>query len=370
MTTVVMGIRVPTPDLDAGSLRMVRILKLLQELEKDVYFIPCRPFNQDPYGTRLDNDTRNLTEQGVRVLDSPESPESLTGLMPPETGTVILSDEWVADRHLDTVRNCLPEATVVFDTVDLHHVRLFREAKITRNRKLAVMAVQAQQRELTAAAKADVTLVVSGEEARLLQTALPGSDIRVLSNIHPVVDRPEPSFENRSGLLFVGSFDHTPNRDAVEYLQGTLLPFIRGQLPDVSVSIVGANPPQDLVTRYQESVQFTGFLDNLTPSYDRARLSVAPLRFGAGVKGKVLDSMAHGLPVVGTPIAAEGLNARDGVHMVIAGNDGEFAEKLVRLYRDPQLWVSIRNHARELVRQDFSWERAREIVQSLAGGRK
>lgn len=366
MTTVVMGIRVPTPDLDAGSLRMVRILKLLQELEKDVYFIPCRPFNQDPYGTRLDNDTRNLTEQGVRVL---ESPESLTGLMPPETGMVILSDEWVATAYLDAVRKCLPEATVVFDTVDLHHIRLYREAKFTRNRQLAMMAVQAQERERRAATKADITLTVSREEARILRTAIPEIDVRILPTIHPVSERIEPTFEDRAGLLFIGSFDHSPNRDAIAHLVDRLLPMIRAYLPGVPLTIAGARPPQDVVSRAPAGVSFRGFVPELIPLYDTARISVAPLRFGAGVKGKVLESMAHGLPVAGTPIAAEGLNAVDGIHMAIAEDDGTLAEKIAHLYQDSQHWLTIRNNGRELVKQDFSWERARQIVQSLVAGR-
>lgn len=120
-----------------------------------------------------------------------------------------------------------------------------------------------------------------------------------------------------------------------------------------------------MTARATDVVAFTGFVPELTPYYDRARLAVAPLRFGAGVKGKVLDSMANGLPVIASPIAAEGIGATDGIHMAIGESDREFVDKLLELYRNELSWTTVRDNARQLIRENFSWEQARVVVQSL-----
>ncbi len=278
---------------------------------------------------------------------------------------VILSDEWVAHRYLKTVRSVCPNALVVFDTVDLHHIRLYREAKIMRNRKLAVMAVQSHYRELNAVRRTDITLVVSHGEKSILKQALPHTDIRVLSTIHPVHTTPTPSFDHREGLLFIGSFNHSPNADAIHVLLDVLLSGIRRKLPDIPITVIGANPPEPWASYPPPGVLFTGFVPDLTPFYNRARLFVAPLRFGAGIKGKVLDSMANGLPVIATPIAAEGIGASDLVHIAIGKTDGDFLHKLATAYTDENVWLRMQKNGKSLIKKNFSWEQARRVVQYL-----
>lgn len=365
MNIAVLAIRIPTPDIDAGSLRMVRLLKLLQESGNHVSFVACRPFHNDPYGKRLAADTLSLRDSGIEALPSPQYPQESLSETIGQPDIVILSDEWVAHRYLKTVRSVCPDALVVFDTVDLHHIRLYREAKITRNRKLAILATQVHNRELKAVADSDVTLVVSHEEVNILALTHPDADVQVLSSIHSVSDRTTPPFDTRTGLLFTGSFNHTPNVDAIQILMDILLPDISNHLPGISVTIVGNSPPEPWASHPPERVRFTGFVPDLVPFYDQARLFVAPLRFGAGVKGKVLDSMAHGLPVVATRIAAEGIGATDSVHMAIGKTDTDFVQKLASLYTDENTWVRMQNNGRLLVSENFSWEQARGVVQYL-----
>lgn len=367
MTCVVLGIRVPTPDMDAGSLRMFRLLSLLREHQETVIFVPCFPFHQSPYGSRLDRDIKRLRDLDIRVTSTPKTPGELHAVLPhdPSPDLVLLSDEWVAHHFLESARRSYPEACVVFDTVDLHHIRLFREARVTRNRPLISRALASRKRELHAAACADITLVVSAEELRILSGELPDRDIRVLSTIHTSPDRNLPPFERRTGLLFVGSFDHSPNRDAVQLLLATLLPDIRRHLTDVSLTIIGTNPPESLARLNVPGVTVAGHVAEIAPYYDQARLMVAPLRFGAGIKGKVLDAMAHGLPVVGNEIAAEGIPCKDMVHMAIADLDKGFAESVQSVYADPVTWNRLQLSGRQLVQEHFSMDAARAVVQSL-----
>ncbi|NOY22195.1 MAG: glycosyltransferase [Acidobacteria bacterium] len=365
MNIAVLGIRIPTPDLDAGSLRMIHLLELLQESSEHVYYVPCRPFHNDPYGKRLVKDILALQESDIVVLPAPDQPGKNPLIIAERPDMVIFSDEWVAHHYLKAVHSHFPDAMIVFDTVDLHHIRLYREAKLTKNRKLATLAVQARHRELDAVTHADVTLVVSVEEARILKHSHPQADIQILPTIHTVSNRPTPHFGERTGLLFVGSFNHTPNVDAIQVLMETLLPEIWEQLPGLPITIVGANPPEPWASHPLKGVCFTDFVPDLLSFYDKARLFVAPLRFGAGVKGKVLDSMAHGLPVAGTPIAAEGLGVTDSIHMTIGKTDTDFVQKLVAAYTDENLWTRMHNNGRSLVTENFSWEQARGIVQYL-----
>lgn len=365
MNIAVLGMRIPTPDMDAGSLRMIRLLKLLHESGNHVSFVACHPLHNDLYGKRLAADTLVLQASGIEVLPSPQYLREKLLETADQPDMVILSDEWIAHRYLETLRSVCPNALVVFDTVDLHHIRLYREAKITRNRKMAILATHVRAQELNAVANSDVTLVVSHEEARILALTHPDADVQVLSNIHPVPDRTTPPFDTRTGLLFTGSFNHSPNVDAIQILMDILLPDIFNHLPGISVTIVGDSPPEPWASHPPERVRFTGFVPDLVPFYDQARLFVAPLRFGAGVKGKVLDSMAHGLPVVATRIAAEGIGATDSVHMAIGKTNTDFVQKLASLYTDKNTWVCMQNNGRSLVTENFSWEQARIVVQYL-----
>ena len=136
-------------------------------------------------------------------------------------------------------------------------------------------------------------------------------------------------------------------------------------MPDIPITVIGANPPEPWASYPPPGVLFTGFVPDLTPFYNRARLFVAPLRFGAGIKGKVLDSMANGLPVIATPIAAEGIGASDLVHIAIGKTDGDFLHKLTTAYTDENVWLRMQKNGKSLIKKNFSWEQARRVVQYL-----
>jgi hypothetical protein len=170
----------------------------------------------------------------------------------------------------------------------------------------------------------------------------------VVSNIHD----PEPAgpgFDARSGLLFVGSFWHAPNVDAVLWLCREVLPLARRQLPDLHARIVGAGAPPEVRALAGEGVEIAGQVPDLQPDLDGARVSLAPLRYGAGVKGKVGEAMAHGLPVVTTSIGAEGMGIEPGRHALVADDAEAFAAAIVCAHQDQDLWESLRDAGRELI---------------------
>jgi len=370
-SVLVIGVRIPTPDLDSGSLRLFRILQILAQISRDTCFLAVCPFNQPLYSSRLKDDRENLRNVGIIVPEGrEEDPEAFLRTRGQKFAMVILSDEFVAHRYLTRVRRYCPEALVVFDTVDLHYLRLYREALITRNRRLVKMAIATRKRELQAVEKSDVTLVTSTLEHQKLSTMFPHEKIKVLSNIHEVSTVGGLSFEQRQGLLFIGSFSHGPNLDALSVLM-KIFPRLQEAIPGLILRIAGADPPGEILRNNpHREITFLGHVPDLLPLFHRSRLSVAPLRFGAGVKGKVLESMACGLPVVATPVAAEGLGASNGRHLAVAELEEEFISQVINTYNRKSQWQSFRSHGRALIEEKFSSSAVIQVLEELLAGRK
>jgi glycosyltransferase involved in cell wall biosynthesis len=153
----------------------------------------------------------------------------------------------------------------------------------------------------------------------------------------------------------VGGFWHKPNTDAVLWFVRDIWPILRRQNPGLRFCIAGSNP-SDPVRELdgRDGIEVLGFVPDLTPFFDRARVFVAPLRFGAGMKGKVGQSMMSGLPVVATAIGAEGLGAEDGEHLLVAETPAAFAAQVMTLLDDDAAWTRIQAEARALIEATLS----------------
>jgi len=283
-----------------------------------------------------------------------------------EYDLVMLCRHYIAVGYIDMVRTWAPRARIVFDTVDLHYLREQRLAELEQSAQLAAAAAATREQELGIIAKADITLVVSPVEQELLAVEAPGADVRVLSNIHEPRPDPQPWAE-RAGLIFVGGFRHPPNVDAINWFVAEVWPAVRARLPQVELSVVGSNMPAAIRDLDVEGVRVLGYVRDIDPLLDAARISIAPLRYGAGVKGKVNQAMAFGLPVVATPMAAEGMGLRDGEELLIADSAQDFADAIVRLYGDEALWQRLAEGGRDNVRRRFSRAHAREALAAMLG---
>jgi glycosyltransferase involved in cell wall biosynthesis len=273
----------------------------------------------------------------------------------------------VARRVLERlVAAPVPRPRVVFDTVDLHFLREERLAALSTGARDRNLARETRAQELDLVAKADVTLAVSRIEQDLLRAELPEADIRVLSNIHDVHGT-GTGFAGRSGALFVGGFRHPPNTDAVQWLAAEIVPRVVAQIPDFRLHVIGSRMPEPIRRLGSEHLVIEGYVADLEPLLHRCRLSVAPLRYGAGVKGKVNLSMSYGLPVVSTGIGVEGMDLRPGEDVLVADEPEAFAAEVVRLYRDQALWERLSANGLANVRQHFSRDAAREVLADLLG---
>ncbi|MDP3711751.1 MAG: glycosyltransferase [Mycobacteriales bacterium] len=342
--------RVPTPDEDSGSQRMWHLLEILAELGCVITVVPVDEQVRQPWLDRLQ-------QRGVEVLYGPTDLTSHLRSLGPFLSLVVLSRPANAVRFLPLIRQFATDATVVYDTVDLHFVRLEREAALTVDagtaRATARLAATMRELELAATRDADLTFVVSEEERGLLQASAPDADIVVVSNVHERL-APAPGPAGRSGLLLVGNFEHQPNVDCATFLVHDVLPLVLAACPGTKLRLVGSRMPTELLELHGGAVDVLGWVDDLTAVHDESRVMVAPLRFGAGVKGKVGDALRRGLPVATSMVGAEGMGLVDGVHALIADGAEETAAAVVRLLDDDALWSSMSRNGMEHVAQRMS----------------
>ncbi|KLD71970.1 glycosyltransferase [Xanthomonas pisi] len=352
---------VPQPDRDSGSLRQFNLIRLLREEGAHVVFVPTRREHAGRH-------TLALQQLGVEVWYAPFL-DGIGGWLRthgPRFAVVLLVRHHVAHACLPLLKQYAPQARTLFDTVDLHYLRERRGAELAGDTNLLRSAERTRVRELEIMAATDVTVLVSAAEQAQLRADAPQIRTALLSNLHEVAGSGH-SFEQRRDLVFVGGFRHPPNVDAVQWFISAIFPQVRAQLPAVEFHCIGADLPEALKLLAEEcpGVRLHGHVPDLVPFMDSARIAVAPLRFGAGVKGKINLSMAHGQPVVGTTCAVEGMHLRDGEDVCVADEADAFANAIVRLYQDATQWQKLADNGLRNVAEYFSLDAARATVREL-----
>ncbi|TVQ42170.1 MAG: glycosyltransferase, partial [Wenzhouxiangella sp.] len=349
----------PQPDHDSGSVRIVAMMELLHDMGYQVSFMPENRLRVAGYSERLQ-------QAGIEVLCAPQ-----VSMLEPwlkqhgaDLDLVIVSRHYVLAPLLELLRQHAPQARLVFDTVDLHFLREEREAEVTGSAQIAGRAAATRREELALIEAADLTLVVSPVEQELLTELVPDADVRIVSNIHSVRGSAR-SWADRQGLLFVGGFQHLPNVDAARWLVEDIFPHVRAHIPGVELHLIGSRMPAEIRELDAEGVIVHGFVEDLDPYLAGCRVSVAPLRYGAGVKGKVNQAMAHGLPVVATTCAAEGMFLVHDQDVLMADSAEALAAEIVRLHEDPELWARLSAAGLANVERHFSREAARRALAAI-----
>jgi GT2 family glycosyltransferase/SAM-dependent methyltransferase/glycosyltransferase involved in cell wall biosynthesis len=358
--------RVPMWDRDSGSLRMLRMIQALIGLGARVTFLPDNLAGVQPY-------TRSLQRLGIEVLYGGFDVRAELAAIGPSLRAAILSRPHATSHWLDTVREVAPAARVAYDTVDLHWLREARKGALATPsasaasgngvldpRSIAPKARALRELELAMIRACDATLVVSDGERAQVERDVPGVSVLVVPNVHDVEQSVTPP-EDRAGILFVGSFEHVPNIDAARRLVGEVMPAVWTELGDVCLTIVGSDPPPEVQGLASPRVHVAGWVEDLRPLLQRSRLLVAPLRYGAGMKGKVTQCLAAGLPVVTTSIGAEGLVATNvegepvgALPLLVADDSRAIAAETIRLCTDDQLWRRLSHAGQELIAEKCS----------------
>jgi GT2 family glycosyltransferase len=359
---LVVDARILMPDSDSGSLRMFNLLRILQNLGYKVTFIPSNLLYDERY-------TPMLQAVGIECWHMPYQEVSVARHLA-QYGSiysvVMLSRADVAESYINAALRHAPNAKVVFDTVDLHFLRERRLAELSGSKIEAEAAEMRRLQELGIARKAHVTLVVSPVEIELFKQEAPDVKVALVSNIHAVNGRSK-AWGERENILFIGSFEHPPNVDAMHHFIDDVFPLLHQQRPNIRLLIVGPHAPKPLLAKANANIEFLGFVEDIAPLFHNVRLSIAPLRYGAGVKGKINSSMSFGVPVIASPIAAEGMGLQHEVDVLIADTPEAFANAIVRAYDDEQLWQALSDGALDNLERHFSFavatQQLREILE-------
>ncbi len=349
--------RLPTPDQDSASVRMFAILRLLRRLGHDVTFVSdCRRSQRGPEGA--------LRKLGIKVLRGFDAAARHLAARGDEYGVAILSSAQAAERYLIPVRAWALRAKVVYDTVDLHWVRLERCAAVTGDAVAGAESRRYRRLERLNTRCADLALTVTEQERETLLREVPGARVEVLPNVHACAGTSR-GWSERSGLMFIGGFAHAPNVDGVEWFVREVLPLVHRRLPGLVLRVVGGNAPRSLKRLASPTVQVLGHVPSVAPVFEASRVFVSPLRFGAGMKGKIGHSLGHGLPVVTTSIGAEGMKLAHGDNALLADDPAAFAESVVRLVTDEALWTRLSRAGYRHVATHFSEDAALKRLAEL-----
>jgi len=354
-TLLVVAPLVPYFDRFAGALRFFTMLRILAREYRIILLAGARP-GEERY-------VAALTSLGVEVQDAAST--KMEPLLPRIEAGVFFEFYHAAEEILDIVRLLRSDLPIVVDSVDLEFVRQSRAVAYSEAPAVAARrALDTRERELGVYRRADAVIVVTESDKRTLLECLPESRIAVVPTIHPEASE-VPGYHDRrpNSLLFVGGFAHSPNVDAVLYFGREVLPLIRQSVPDVAVTIVGDAPPEEVRRLASDNVTLTGWVPDVEPYLASHMVSIAPLRIGSGMKGKVGEAMAHGLPVVVTTIAAEGMDLSDGDTALIADSADAFAAAVVRLLGDQPLHHRLSTNGRHAARTRWSEEvAARDLL--------
>jgi GT2 family glycosyltransferase len=360
---------VPAVDRSAGGGRLHHLLRALAR-EANVAYAYLQDYCLDEYLRPLERHGVTIFHPGLARAVGGDAVDLGAVLREARYDVVICALYEQAERCAGVVRRCSPHSRFVVDSYDLHYVRELRAAELRTDEAGRRQALATKERELAVYRAADAVLVVTEEEREILRRELgDATRVEVLPTFHEAGSAPAP-FAQRSGLLFVGGFSHAPNVDAVLFLVHQVLPLVLAEEPAARLRVVGNSPTPEILALDHPSVEIVGYAPHLEPFLQSARVAVAPMRYGSGMKGKIAEAMVCGLPVVTTPVGAEGMDLSDGVNAMVASTPEELAERVVRLLRDEAVWQRVASAAREQARARWSPEvlgpAAVEIVRSLA----
>ena len=347
---------VPEPDKDSGSLRTFNILSVLSYMKNKVTFWPDNLNHTIPY-------VSELQQKGIEVIYGPHDLDKFLNERKNVYDVAILTRPYISVKYIDKIKEKMPKCKIIFDTTDLHFLRMNREAAI-ENKGPTTEAKLMKKLELSMMNKSDITILTSPVESHVLHEEDDSLKFAILPNIHSEIEEQVKPFEGRKNIMFLGGFQHPPNADAVKFFLKEIWPLIKQKIPDAKFFIVGSNPKEDVLNLSSDDIVVTGFVKDLQPYYDECKVMIVPLRYGAGIKGKITQSLSKGLPVVTTPVGSEGTELVNGKHCVIAETPEEFAEKTIQVYNDEKLWAQLSKNGMNIA-QDYSAEKARACFEAM-----
>ena len=354
---LIIGFVWPEPNSSAAGGRMLQLIALFKE---EGYIITFASPAQDS------DFMANLEEYGVGKKSIALNSSSFDVFVKELNPTVVLFDRFMMEEQFGwrVVENC-PNALRLLDTEDLHCLRLARQKAFRENRFFQtsdLLLEEVAKREIASILRCDLSVMISEFEMELLTSEFKIDKALLyylpflLESIPASTFEKAPSFKERKDFVFIGNFLHEPNWNAVQYLKETIWPLIREQLPQAVLYIYGAYPSQKVLQLHlpKEGFLIKGRASKAQEVISNARIVLAPLRFGAGVKGKLIEAMQCGTPSVTTAIGAESMHGILPWNGFIADDPQSFANEAVQLYNDKKRWLTAQNSGLAIINQRYS----------------
>ena len=349
----------PTPDRDAGSYAALQEIRLIQSLGYKVTFLPENLAWMGSY-------TEELQKMGVEMIVAPfvRSLDEFLDARAGEFDAFYVTRYHVMQNIASRIRARNPDARIIMNNADLHYLRLLRRAMADKDPAQIDAAREVREQEVAAMRSADLVLSYNTTEHAVIDAISEGT-VKVMTCpwVLELPDAVAPR-DGRSGLSFLGSFQHHPNVEGLEWFLREVMGPLASTRPDLRLSIYGSRMPEKIKKRASDTILPIGYIEDAAEAYDKHLIFVAPLLSGAGIKGKVLNALARGTPCVLSPVAAEGTGLRDGEDCLIAERPQDWAEAIARLHDDPVLWQRIADNARTFAARTYSFERGRELMRA------
>lgn len=352
-TLLIIGLVWPEPNSSAAGTRMLQLIELFQKQEFDVVFTSAAQeseFSSDLKSMRVTTQKIELNSSSFDVFIKELNP------------AIVLFDRFVIEEQFGwRVQENSPNSLRILDTEDLHCLRLARQNAVKKNKDFQLSDLLNEdiaKREIASILRSDLTLIISEFEMTVLETIfkIDSSLLYYLPLFYQAV-LPEAllKFDKRKDFIFIGNFLHEPNWDAVRQLKEKIWPQIRAVLPEVKMNVYGAYPSQKVLQLHNPKENFLihGRAEKASVVIENARVLLAPLRFGAGLKGKLLETMQSGTPSMASSIGAEGISDAQNWNGFVKDDYTEFSERAVLLYQDETMWLQSQKKGLVILQNKF-----------------
>lgn len=346
---LIIGLVWPEPKATAAGTRMLQLIRLFRSRHYQIHFASAAEKGSYSYP---------LQEEGVILhtieLNSSSFNQQLAKIDP----QVVVFDRFISEEQFGwRVKETCPDCLCILDTEDLHFLRKAREIALRSGGKSESYLINdITKREVAAMYRCDLSLIISETEIKLLKNTFNFPETLLFhlpflpeyfaeNSMNQLV-----SFQDRTGFMFLGNGKHAPNLDAIRFLKEDIWPGIRKQLPEVNLHIYGAYLPESVQQMHSEKEGFIvkGWIDNKQTPYSAHKVFLSPVRFGAGLKGKLVDCMQYGLPNVASYLAAEGFDTNNGWNGFLADEQETIISKAVELYSDENCWMKAQKKGIEI----------------------
>lgn len=353
---LILGHTWPEPKATAAGVRMMQLIHYFIDSDWDLTFA-C--------GSSKPDQAVDLGAMGISFYPVQVNHDSFNSFLSNLQPDMVLFDRFITEEQFGwRVEDSLPDCLRVLDTEDLHSLRIARQQALEKNKSFQIsdwLQLDQTKRELASIYRCDLSLIISLQEIKFLKEVLqvPSELLLYLPFLSESKDESHYGmaiYSTRQGFIFIGNGRHQPNIDAIQYLNSDIWPLIRETMPNASLAIYGAYLPEQIKSLHNPNNGFyvKGYVEDADRVMQQARINLAPLRFGAGLKGKILLALENGTPTISTSIGAEGILNADSADDLIFDDPREFARGAVQLYENESRWCAQQESGLEILKKRFN----------------